>query len=71
MNHSKKAYQHREDCVAFVDDAAAYIRQMHENGVSKEAILFTLVHDICGLANREICFLPRVAGYSYRERNAQ
>jgi hypothetical protein len=38
-------------------------------GVSDAVMLTTLAHDFSGLANHELCFLPRVTGYREREIN--
>ena len=47
----------------FIQDACAFVRWCAEND-KIELIGATLAHDICGLANYEPCFLPRVDGYS-------
>ena len=47
----------------FIQDACAFIQWAVENE-QQDIIGVTLSHDICGLANYEPCFLPRVDGYS-------
>jgi Tfp pilus assembly protein PilN len=58
--------------MAFLQDAAAFIRSAHRDGKwSDSIILTTLIHDITGLANDERCFSPRVTGYAQREQERE
>jgi hypothetical protein len=59
--------QHMRDAAQFLIDARAFLRWGFDNNVSEPNMLATLIHDICGLANRERCFLPRVSGYAQQE----
>jgi len=46
----------------FIQDACAFVKWATENNQQK-IIGVTLAHDVCGLANYEPCFCPRVDGY--------
>jgi hypothetical protein len=66
----QKGYQHREACVQFVADAAAFLRFAVGHNIPESEIVITLAHDIGGLSRRERCFLPRVDGYAAKEKEA-
>jgi regulator of sirC expression with transglutaminase-like and TPR domain len=57
-----------EKLTRYIKDSAAYLRFAFGRGDRESLILSTLAHDLKGLANNEVCFLPRVDGYAKWEQ---
>lgn len=54
----------RDELRRFLADANGYIRYALTDNRPASEILATLTHDIAGILKRDLCFLPRVHGYS-------
>jgi hypothetical protein len=49
----------------------AWRRNAAPSSMNRRKSLFSSRHDFYGLANEELCFLPRISGYSMRYKEGK
>lgn len=47
-----------------LEDLIAFISWAMKTKKDEGYILLNVLHDLCGIANKDVCFLPRTHGYA-------